>query len=113
MYFFLVETLMKPKEKIELIVDRIVRVVNPLRIILFGSAARGEANEHSDLDLLVIMPDGTHRRKTVQKLYRELYGVGIAKDIVVSNESDIHHYGHDPGYIYKEAIEKGIELYHV
>jgi predicted nucleotidyltransferase len=44
-------------------VRRIVETAHPLRIILFGSAARGEMDENSDLDVLVIMPDGVHRRK--------------------------------------------------
>lgn len=52
------------------LVRRIVQTVQPKRIILFGSAARGQMGPHSDLDLLVIMPDGTHRRQTAQTLYR-------------------------------------------
>ncbi len=43
------------------VVDRIVRAVNPLRIILFGSAAKGEMKAGSDLDVLVVMSEGTHR----------------------------------------------------
>lgn len=38
------------------IVNRIVRVAAPERIVLFGSAARGEAGPGRDLDLLVIKP---------------------------------------------------------
>ena len=35
-----------------------MEAVHPLRIILFGSAARGEMGADSDLDVLVVMPDG-------------------------------------------------------
>jgi predicted nucleotidyltransferase len=42
------------------LVRRIVQAVHPLRIILFGSAARGQMGPHSDLDVLVVMPDGIH-----------------------------------------------------
>jgi len=38
------------------IVERIVRGFDPLKIILFGSRARGEAHPDSDVDLLVILP---------------------------------------------------------
>ena len=38
------------------IVRRIVERAQPLRIVLFGSAARGQMGVHSDLDLLVVMP---------------------------------------------------------
>ena len=36
------------------IIRRIVKVAEPERINLFGSAARGEMNRHSDVDLLVV-----------------------------------------------------------
>ncbi|MEO2003680.1 MAG: nucleotidyltransferase domain-containing protein, partial [Candidatus Poribacteria bacterium] len=33
-------------------------------MILFGSHARGDADAASDVDLLVVMPEGTHRCET-------------------------------------------------
>jgi predicted nucleotidyltransferase len=44
------------------LVRRIVEEVHPLRIILFGSAVRGKVGPNSDIDLLVVMPQGVHRR---------------------------------------------------
>jgi len=41
------------QETLEEIIRRIVQVAQPERIILFGSAARGEMKPHSDVDLLV------------------------------------------------------------
>ena len=40
--------------------QRIVETANPLKIILFGSAARGELGPNSDLDILVVIPSGIH-----------------------------------------------------
>jgi predicted nucleotidyltransferase len=94
------------------LVQRIVEVANPLRIILFGSAARGEMGADSDLDVLVIMPDGTHRRQTAQEIYRHMWGFGVAKDIMVVTESDLQMYGDNPYMILKNALEEGRELYH-
>jgi predicted nucleotidyltransferase len=55
---------MKPDEqKLQELVQRIVETVHPLRIILFGSAARGEMGPNSDLDVLVAMPDDVHRER--------------------------------------------------
>ena len=55
---------MQPDTRLlEELVQRIVEAVHPLRIILFGSAARGEMGPNSDLDVLVVMPDGIHRGK--------------------------------------------------
>ena len=48
---------------IDELVTQVVRAVSPLKIILFGSAARGQAGPDSDIDLLVVMPEGTHRRR--------------------------------------------------
>jgi predicted nucleotidyltransferase len=99
-------------KKVDELVRRIVEIAHPLRIILFGSAARGEMRPHSDLDVLVVMPDGVHRRKTAQEIYRHLWGFGFAKDIIVVTESDIREYGANPYMIIKSALEEGKELYH-
>jgi len=44
------------------VIRRIVEIAQPEKIILFGSAARGEMGPHSDVDLLVVK-SGVHRRK--------------------------------------------------
>ena len=94
------------------LVRRIVAAVHPLRIILFGSAARGEMGPDSDLDVLVVMPDGVHRRQTAQQIRRHLMGLGFAKDIVVVTERDIAECGANPYLIIKPALAEGKELYH-
>jgi len=99
-------------QTIDELVRRIVKAVHPRRVVLFGSAARGEMGPNSDLDVLVIMPDGTHRRKTAQEIYRRMWGFGFAKDIVVVTESDVREYGANPYMIIKHALEEGRELYH-
>ncbi|MCZ7664209.1 MAG: nucleotidyltransferase domain-containing protein [Thermoleophilia bacterium] len=99
------------QEKLEELVRRIVAAARPLRIILFGSAARGDMSPESDLDVLVVMPDGTHRRRTTQHIYRQLWGFGFAKDIVVVTESDVRDHGSDPFLVIKSALEEGKELY--
>jgi len=97
--------------KLDELVRRIVEAVHPLRILLFGSAARDEMGPNSDLDILVIMPDGTHRRKTIGDLHERLYGLGVAKDIIVATESDIREHSENPGLIYRNALREGKELY--
>ena len=94
------------------LVRRIVETVHPLRIILFGSAANGEMNANSDLDVLVIMPDGVHRRRTAQAIYRNLRGLGFAKDVIVATQSDIREYGQNPSLVLCPALRQGKELYH-
>lgn len=93
------------------IVKRITRAVQPLRIVLFGSAVRGGMGPHSDLDILVVMPDGTHRRGASRTIFRALRGLGIPKDIVVVTEQDVRQYGDNPSLVLKPAFEDGKELY--
>ena len=93
------------------IVQRIVDAVHPLRIIMFGSAARGEMGRDSDLDLMVVMPDGTHRRHTAQFLEGKLMGITAATDIVVVTAADLAKHANTYGYIFREALREGTVLY--
>jgi predicted nucleotidyltransferase len=94
------------------VVKRTVKAVQPFCIILFGSAARGTMGQDSDLDLLVVVPDGVHRRRTAQAVYKSLKGIGFAKDVVVVTESDIREYGDNPSLVIYPALRQGKELYH-
>jgi uncharacterized protein len=100
------------RELLDEIVRRILEVVAPKRLILFGSAARGEMGSESDLDILVIVPDGVHRRRTAQAIYRRLAGIGLPKDIVVATESDVREHGGNPAMVLCPALREGKELYH-
>ena len=66
---------------------------------------------HSDLDLLVVMPEGVHRRRTAQKLYREIIGLGVPFDIVVATPNDLENHKGDIGLIYKSVLKEGKEIY--
>lgn len=92
-------------------VRRIVESVQPIKIILFGSAIRGEMKPDSDLDFLIIIPSGGHRRKTAQTIYRKLIGVGFAADIIVVTEDDIEKYGESSGMVIYPALKEGRVLY--
>ena len=98
-------------EHVDELVRRIVETVHPLRIILFGSAARGDVGPHSDLDVMVVMPDGTHRRRTAQRIYRGLPGIGVPVDVVVATETDLEKYRDTIGLIYRTILREGRELY--
>jgi predicted nucleotidyltransferase len=99
------------KQVLDRLVAKIVETVHPRRIILFGSAARGQMGPHSDVDLLVVMPDGVHRRHTAQHLYRALTGLGISKDIVVVTDSDVRQLSDEPSLVICPALKEGRELY--
>ena len=93
------------------LVQRIIEVAHPQRIILFGSAARGDMRPHSDIDVLVVVPDDTPRRQTVRKIYRNLIGFGHGTDVVVATEHDLRQYGDNFSLVYYPALHEGREIY--
>jgi predicted nucleotidyltransferase len=92
-------------------VDRIVQKFHPIRIILFGSWARGSAREDSDLDLLVVLPKVEHKRKVAIEVLRALNGLPITKDVIVTTPKEIKERGQIVGNILRPALEEGKVIY--
>jgi predicted nucleotidyltransferase len=66
------------------IVTRLVTELQPERVYLFGSRARGEAHSDSDYDLLVVATERNgERREMEQRAYAAMWGLGAPTDIVV------------------------------
>jgi predicted nucleotidyltransferase len=66
------------------VIDRLVRGLQPDRIYLFGSQVRGEADEGSDIDLLLVVPDSDlprHQREALS--YDLLWGLTVPVDVIV------------------------------
>lgn len=97
--------------KLDELVRRIVEAVHPLRIILFGSAARGEMRENSDIDVMVVMPEGTNRSETAGQLYVKMIGMMVPIDIIVATPDDLARYGDTKGLIYRSVLREGTDLY--
>jgi predicted nucleotidyltransferase len=93
------------------LVRRIVDAVHPLRIILFGSAARGDMRPDSDIDILVVMPDGTHRRHTAELLHTRFFGIPFGIDVMVATPTDLQRHRQNIGLIYATILDEGTELY--
>ncbi|MBI4556219.1 MAG: nucleotidyltransferase domain-containing protein [Candidatus Hydrogenedentes bacterium] len=100
-----------PTKIINQVVHRIVKTARPRRIILFGSAARGKMRADSDLDILVVVRDGTHRTHTAQRIYEKLVGVDIDVDVVVATEQDLLKYGDNFSLVYYPALREGKQIY--
>jgi len=96
---------------LDLIVQRIVDVLHPLRIILFGSAARGKTGQDSDIDLLVVMPEGTPRLATAEKLHMRMFGIPAAVDFLVATPSDLERNRDNIGLVYRTILKEGRELH--
>jgi predicted nucleotidyltransferase len=92
------------------IIRRIVEVAQPEKIILFGSAARGEMGPHSDVDLLIIKA-GADALDLMGQIYRNLHGVGAAVDAIVVTPEDVERYKDSHALVIKPALREGKVVY--
>ena len=92
------------------IIRRIVEVAQPQRIILFGSAARGDMNPHSDVDLIVVK-DGAHRRQLAKQIHKSLHGARAPVDVVVVTPADVERYRDAHALVIKAALNEGRVVY--
>jgi predicted nucleotidyltransferase len=66
---------------------------------------------NSDIDVMVVMPDGTHRSNTVRYLYKQISGFGFPVDIVVVTPSVLEQHKDNIGLIYRTVLAEGKEVY--
>ena len=96
---------------ISVMVDRIVGRFQPSRVVLFGSRSRGEANERSDVDLLVVMSNVPDKRQAAIEIRRSLGDLPVSKDIVVTTPDEIASRGHVVGTVLHAALREGTVVY--
>ena len=91
----------------------IVEKWDPLKIILFGSRARGNMREDSDVDFLVVVPLSLKSRETTAAILPSLANVEprYAVDIVLTTPEELEEYGHICGLVYFYALEEGKTIY--
>ncbi len=92
-------------------VDRIVEQFRPNCVILFGSQARGGANESSDVDLMVVLDHIPNKHRTAVEIRRSLRDVPIGKDVIVVTPGEIEREGDVVGTITYEALQEGKIMY--
>ncbi|MDQ3991859.1 MAG: nucleotidyltransferase domain-containing protein [Actinomycetota bacterium] len=92
-------------------VDVLAREMRPRKIILFGSVARGEATEDSDIDLLVVMERFDSRWSEMRRAARLLRPLRVAKDILVFSEDEVERWGDVVNHVINEALLDGRVVY--
>jgi len=100
------------EDALEEIIRRVVEVAQPERIILFGSAARGEMGPNSDVDLLVVKRGKFDQRRLTGDIYVSLHGVGQAVDVVVVTPEQVERYRKTHWLVIAPALREGREVYH-
>ena len=99
------------QEVLDDIICRIVKVAEPEKIILFGSAVRGTMGPNSDVDLLVIKPGQFHRGRLTEAIYMSLIGVGQPVDVIVVTPEDVERYRNSPALVLAPALREGQVIY--
>jgi len=98
---------------IDKIVSMIVPLVSPDQIILFGSYARGDNTDKSDIDLLIIKKNLKNAREMNNILYRAFFDnkIDISIDLVSVDYDKYVELNDTIGYIYKTIKKEGKILY--
>ena len=93
------------------VVQRILKVAQPEKIILFGSYARDEVTEDSDLDILIIQPSDLPRYKRSAPVRLALRGLFPSKDIVVYTPDEVREWESAETSFIASALREGRILY--
>lgn len=94
-------------------VERLVRQFDPLKIVLFGSHARGDANRDSDVDLLVVLPEVEDRHATAGAMRDALRDVGLPNDVWATDPATIARSGDRVGAFLYPVLREGRVIYGV
>jgi len=99
------------EDLLEDIVHRILEVAQPEKIILFGSYARGDATEHSDIDILIIQHSDLPRHKRATPIRLALRGLFPSKDIVVYTPEEVEEWKSASTSFIASVLREGRVLY--
>lgn len=103
--------------QIQEMVMAIVRIVDPVSVILFGSYARGDVRDGSDVDLLVVEREGFDGKRSrwneLRTIRNELRPFKCAKDILVYSYDEVMKLRDSPNHVVGKAYREGKVLYEV
>ena len=91
------KSIVRDEELLQTIITRITAALDPQKIILFGSWARGERGPHSDIDLLIIQESSLPRPQRYAPVRRLFWGMELPMDILVYTPEEFARYQSVPG----------------
>ncbi len=97
--------------QIEAMTQQIVEQFHPLKIILFGSYARGGFTVDSDVDLLVVMEVSGSKRRKAAEIDLALAERTLPLDLIVVTPQEYERYRNVMGHIIYPAVREGKVLY--
>ena len=108
-------------DAIDKMVQAIVAEADPEQVLLFGSRARGDHGEHSDVDLIVVEaePFGPERSRyrEMNRLRRAVRSPGVGAeievgvDILVYSLAEVEYWRDSINHVLARALREGRVLY--
>jgi uncharacterized protein len=98
-------------DELDRMVKQIVAKVDPVAIYLFGSRARGDADEDSDYDLLIVVPDEQFNRQIWDELLAARRDTGLSAELIPARASGFADWRHEIGTLSFEVSNDGVRLY--
>ncbi len=98
-------------EQIQQAVERLVAAANPSKVILFGSYARGDATEDSDLDLMVIEQEVVNQFDEMVRLRNVMGDMPVGVDLLVYSDKEASRRSQVPGTLLYWAFKEGRVMY--
>ena len=99
------------EQEIKRVAKRLGSAVNASRVILFGSYARGEATQNSDVDLMIIAESDLPRFKRSRELYKLMRPYPFGMDLVVYTPQEIERGKKSPVSFVSTVLREGKTLY--
>lgn len=97
------------------VVDATVRAVDPERIILFGSRARGDTRPDSDLDLLVVEEESfspqRSRQMELKRIRRALWRFKVPIDVLIYSRDEVDEWRGSPNHVIGRSLREGVTVY--
>ena len=102
---------MATEEQIAEVAERLGRAAPDAVVILFGSHARGDAEEQSDVDLLIVEPEVESAFTETARLERALEGLDVSTDLIVVTRERYDRWADEPCTVVYEAARDGRIVY--
>jgi uncharacterized protein len=93
------------------VLPKIVDHAAPLKVILFGSAARGDGGAVHDLDFLVVVPDRARTGAVADRLNVGVRSKPMPCDFLVATPSMLAKHRNRRGSVYAAALAEGRQIY--
>ena len=97
--------------QLQQIIDKIVACIDPVKIYLFGSRAKGDSRDDSDYDIAVIY-DGELSKRDVKLTIRKVFGLpDFSMDLFVLTSDELRRFNRIANTLEREITENGVVVY--